>query len=103
MIRQHVPYDPTMSYLGVTSTEMGTYVNQQTCIRMFVAALCIRAPDWKSQIPVNRVVYCGTIHKMGFSSKKKQTTTICNVRVEFHKRNWSRMLTFVLILNSKKN
>ena len=46
-LNMQLPYDPVVVTLGIYPREMKTYVHIKICIQMFIAALFIKAPNWK--------------------------------------------------------
>lgn len=38
---------PKILFLGIYQKEMKTYVHTKSCIKMFIPALFITAPNWK--------------------------------------------------------
>ena len=85
----HLPYDSATPLLGIYPREVKTYVLQKTCIRMFIAALCIIAANWKQpKCPstggrINILWYIHTI-KLILSNKKNEllirATTLINIK-----------------------
>ena len=87
-------FDPAIPCLGIYPREMKTYVLQKTCVRMFMAALFIIAPNWKQpKCPstgewINKLWYSHTINLI-LSNKKNEllihATTLINIKKYFVK------------------
>lgn len=43
-------YDPTFAFLVMCVTNLKTYVHTETCMQIFIAALCIITKNWKQPV-----------------------------------------------------
>lgn len=102
------PSDPVMqqppTYTYSHSTEMCTFVHQETCSRIFVAAPCVMAPHWKypnaSQQEKESIMISS--HNGVLYSRHETSTTKHNRMEESHKQSeWQRLTCFVWFTHIK--